>query len=222
MANIVKSERFIKYYLQPCYIAAMQHPISLLALGDSYTIGEAVPENQRWPEHLKVLLAEKGIALEQIDIIATTGWTTDELLKAIEKRALTGKYSYVSLLIGVNNQYRGYNIEVYKAEFERLLNIAFSYALNKENVFVLSIPDWGVTPFAEGRDRQQIAKEIDAYNSINKHIALQYNISYIDVTGISRIDDDTLVADDKLHPSGKMYALWAEKVFQTIFYDKSK
>lgn len=195
----------------------MQQPISLLALGDSYTIGEAVPENQRWPEHLKVLLAENGIALAHIDIVATTGWTTNELLKAIEERALAGKYTYVSLLIGVNNQYRGYNIEVYKAEFERLLNIAISYTSSKENVFVLSIPDWGVTPFADGRDRQQIAKEIDEYNSINRHIALQHGISYIDVTGISRINDDTLIADDKLHPSGKMYALWAAEVLKSIF-----
>lgn len=187
---------------------------TFLALGDSYTIGEAVPQNERWPELLKHLLLEKGIDITHIDIIAKTGWTTDELLKAIEERNLQGKYTYVSLLIGVNNQYRGYDINVYKVEFERLLNIAIGYCEDKKNVIVLSIPDWGVMPFADGKDRAAIALEIDAYNVANKTITAQYGIAYVDVTEISRRveTDKSLVANDDLHPSGKMYALWAMQV----------
>lgn len=193
--------------------------VSLLALGDSYTIGEAVPENERWPEQLQRKLLPKGIAIDKIDIIATTGWTTDELLKAIDERGLTGKYTYVSLLIGVNNQYRGYDINVYAAEFEKLLNIAIGYAEDKADVFVLSIPDWGAMPFAEGKDRNQIAREIDAYNAINKRIAGQYGIQYVDVTPISRRagEEPGLVATDNLHPSGIMYGLWADEIVYQLF-----
>jgi len=196
----------------------MNTTATFLALGDSYTIGEAVPESGRWPEQLKVLLCDKGIDIKQIDSIATTGWTTDELLKAIEERAPQGNYTYVSLLIGVNNQYRGYNINTYKAEFEQLLNKAIGYCTDKANVFVLSIPDWGATPFAEGKDRQAIAKEIDEYNAVAKTIAVQYGITYIDVTDISRraLHDETLLANDKLHPSEKMYSLWAINVLPYI------
>ncbi len=197
----------------------MNNAASFLALGDSYTIGEAVPENERWPELLKLLLVEKGITLQPIDIIAKTGWTTGELLQAIEERALSGKYTYASLLIGVNNQYRKYDINSYTEEFERLLNIAIAHCSDTNNVIVLSIPDWGATPFAEGKDRTIIGKEIDVYNAINKAITEKYGIHYVDVTEISRMAlmDESLVAEDKLHPSGKMYALWAMNVFQKIF-----
>lgn len=193
----------------------MNKPLTLLALGDSYTIGEAVEEQMRWPNQLKSILQHRGINLSFIQIIATTGWTTDELNKAIDDHSPKGPFDYVSLLIGVNNQYRGYSLDTYKLEFESLLKRAIDYADNDvKHVIVLSIPDWGVTPFAEGRDRAEIAKQIDDFNAANKDISLRYGVHYIDITPGSRLasSDSTLVATDGLHPSGKMYAAWAEQV----------
>lgn len=186
-----------------------------MALGDSYTIGEAVDEDQRWPIQLKALLNPKGIVLNEIDIIAKTGWTTDELKAAIIDRNIITSYSYVSLLIGVNNQYRGYPIDKYEKEFKELLSLAIGFSSNNtKNVFVLSIPDWGAMPFAEGKDRDEIAKQIDEFNIVNKRISLDSGVNYIDVTAISRLalKDKDLVASDGLHPSGKMYGMWAELV----------
>lgn len=193
----------------------MNKPLTFLALGDSYTIGEAVEESQRWPNQLKVILSNKGYRFADIQIIATTGWTTDELNKAIDERSPEGLFDYVSLLIGVNNQYRGYPLEAYKLEFENLLKRAIGYANNNvKHVIVLSIPDWGVTPFAEGRDREDIAQQINDFNAANKEISLRYGVHYIDITPGSRLakTDITLVAADGLHPSGKMYGEWAAKV----------
>ena len=193
----------------------MNNHFTLLALGDSYTIGEAVDENQRWPIQLKLLLASKGIILNEIDIIAKTGWTTDELKTAIDDKNITAKYDYVSLLIGVNNQYRGYPLENYKNEFKQLLDMAIGFASgNTKNVIVLSIPDWGAMPFAEGKDRADIGHKIDAFNASNKTISDSAGVHYVDVTLISRmaINDKSLVASDGLHPSGKMYAMWAAEV----------
>lgn len=188
---------------------------TFLALGDSYTIGEAVEESQRWPNQLKLILHGRGIILNEIEIIAKTGWTTDELKIAIAEKGLTGKYDYVSLLIGVNNQYRGYPLDTYKKEFEELLITAINYAAGlSQNVIVLSIPDWGAMPFAEGKDRTAIASEIDAFNAANLKICLSYKVHYVDVTPISRMapEDALLVASDGLHPSGKMYKMWADQV----------
>jgi len=193
----------------------MDAHFSFLALGDSYTIGEAVDENQRWPIQLKVLLNGRGIVLNEVDIIAKTGWTTAELQAAISDARIDRKYNYVSLLIGVNNQYRGYPLDSYEKEFSELLLKAIGYASgNVGNVFVLSIPDWGAMPFAEGKDRALIGKQIDDFNAANKKIALAVGVNYVDITPISRLalSDKDLVASDGLHPSGKMYNMWASEV----------
>jgi len=192
---------------------------SFLALGDSYTIGESVPSAQNFPHQTIDLLKKSGYSFKSPEIIARTGWTTDELQQAINTASLSSSYNIITLLIGVNNQYRGYDINVYASEFEKLLQQAIAFAGNDTaHVFVLSIPDWGVTPFAAGRDTSKIAQEIDAYNAINKKIALQYNVHYIDITPDTRkaAHDNTLIAGDGLHPSEAEYAKWAEKLSEAI------
>ncbi len=189
-----------------------------LALGDSYTIGESVEADERWPNHLAGLLGGKGYPFE-VTIIARTGWTTNELWEGIQKASLQPPYDLVSLLIGVNNQYRGYPIEEYRAEFRFLVNKSIEYAGGDVNrVFVLSIPDWGITPFAAGRDRDQITAEIDAFNSVNREESKNAGVHYLDVTPVSRqaIDDSALIANDGLHPSGRMYASWAELMLPEV------
>ena len=185
-----------------------------LALGDSYTIGESVAENERWPNQLAALLSEKNIQTD-VTIIARTGWTTSELWQGIQADPPRGKYDLVSLLIGVNNQYRGYDINKYRDEFRFLLEKTIEYAGGKpEHVILLSIPDWGVTPFASGRDRDKIANDIDAFNLINLDESKKMGVHYVDVTLASReaLNDPGLVAGDGLHPSAKMYAEWAKLV----------
>lgn len=189
--------------------------VRYLALGDSYTIGESVPEAERWPNQLSDLLAAEGVRTE-VTIIARTGWTTDELWEAIQAREIRPPYDLVSLLIGVNNQYRGYDMDKYRQEFRLLLNKSIEYAGgDPSRVIVLSIPDWGVTPFAWGRDAAQIAREIDAFNAVNREEAEGVNVHYVDVTPISRqvVNDSSLIASDGLHPSGKMYTEWAQLAF---------
>lgn len=189
--------------------------LQLLALGDSYTIGESVPEAARWPVQLVAMLAKRGVTLEPPIIIAKTGWTTDELAAAIAEQKPQGPFELVTLLIGVNDQYRGRSPEEYQREFRSLLAQAVSFAGGRAGrVIVVSIPDWGVTPFAEGRDRTGIARQIDLYNRVNWDEASRTGARYVDVTPISRraAREPHLVADDGLHPSGEMYRLWAEKV----------
>jgi lysophospholipase L1-like esterase len=186
--------------------------LKLLALGDSYTIGEAVDESERWPVLLFKILNEAGVVVKMPQIVAKTGWTTDELNQAIDDANIKETFHLVSLLIGVNNQYRGRSVENYKIEFEALLKRAIKFAGNEPpNVFVLSIPDWGCTPFAEGRDRQKIAEEIDAYNLVNKQISESLGVKWFDITTSTRksIGDLSLLAADGLHPSGKNYKEWA-------------
>jgi lysophospholipase L1-like esterase len=197
-----------------------------LALGDSYTIGEMVAPPDNFPGQVFTLLQQKGIDIQAPRIIAKTGWTTDELetgiIDANTLHPLSGQYDFVSLLIGVNNQYRGRSVDEYRPEFEELLRKAIHFAGGKaDHVVVVSIPDWGVTPFAAGRDREQIAREIDAYNAANKQVALRYNIHYIDITPWTReaASDHSLLASDGLHPSGKEYRRWAELI---AIYFKSK
>jgi lysophospholipase L1-like esterase len=196
-------------------------PYHYLALGDSYTIGEMVTGPENFPNQVAAQLQITAPGFQNPRIIAKTGWTTDELTAGIAAANLAdplrSSYDFVSLLIGVNNQYRGRPADDYKPAFEQLLNKAIACAGSKtERVVVLSIPDWGVTPFALGRDRLQIAREIDAYNAANKAIALQYNVKYIDITPWTReaATDNTLLAADGLHPSGKEYRRWAEKVVE--------
>jgi lysophospholipase L1-like esterase len=188
---------------------------SYLALGDSYTIGESVSQNQSFPFQLAAKLNLAGIKMSPPEIIATTGWTTDDLISAIEEKGLQNKYDLVTLLIGVNNQYRGYSKENYRVEFKGLLQTALDYADgNKERVFVVSIPDWGVTPYAQKSNRgvAKISAEIDAFNAVNKEEALKAGVAYVDITPGSKkaATDLSLLAEDGLHPSGKMYAEWAK------------
>ena len=189
-------------------------PIKYLALGDSYTIGESVTEPERWPNQLVDSLAKKGIQLGKPTIIATTGWRTDDLRNAMTKAHLKNEYELVSLLIGVNNQYQGKSSSIYASEFEELLKWAVRLAGGKKHrVFVVSIPDYGFTPF--GKPKQEvISKAIDEFNEINAQIAYKYGIRYFNITDISRdgLSDPTLVAADGLHPSGKMYAYWVELI----------
>ena len=201
-------------------------PIRYLALGDSYTIGESVDEAERWSNQLAELLSPRlGGSKIEVTIIAKTGWTTDELWKGIQANPPEGTYDMISLLIGVNNQYRGRDIEEYREQFVYLLNKSIEYAGGDAGrVIVLSIPDWGVTPFAQGRDAGQIAKEIDIFNTINKEETKEAGAHYVDITPISReaVNDVSLIASDGLHPSGKMYAMWAEEVLSLALEVLSK
>jgi len=186
-----------------------------LALGDSYTIGESVDISERFPIQLNESLKSEGVELDDPEIIAKTGWTTDELMAGINQVDLGSDYDLVTLLIGVNNQYRGRDIENYTSEFTQLLEQSIEFAGgNKERVIVVSIPDYGVTPFGQEKGRQRIAKEIDAFNSANKAICKRFGVKWIDVTQISRtaFKNKKLVAEDGLHPSGKMYALWVREI----------
>jgi len=188
-------------------------PLTYLALGDSYTIGESVLAVQSFPYQLASILNKQQYSVGTPTIIARTGWTTDELIREINAQNIKQKFDIVTLLIGVNNQYRGYNIDTYRTEFVQLLNTALNYASgNKKRVFVISIPNWGVTPFAQGRDVTQITKEIGQYNAINKEESEKAGVSYTNITPISQqaIADPSLVAPDGLHPSGKMYMLWTD------------
>lgn len=186
-----------------------------LALGDSYTIGESVKQSESFPFQLQSLLKNNGINVASPKIIATTGWTTSELQSAIVQATLTHKFDFVTLLIGVNNQYRGNSIETYKKEFAELLQTAISFANgDKTKVFVVSIPDWGVTPFGKnaGKSPQVIASEIDSFNAVNEQITISAGISYTNITPASRkaSSDLSLIANDGLHPSAKMYSEWAD------------
>lgn len=191
----------------------MQPAHTLLCLGDSYTIGESVQPAENFPNQTIRLLRKKGYAFHDPEIIARTGWTTDELQEAIDNYSFKDAYDFVTLLIGVNNQYRGSRVDDYRLEFESLLKQAIQFANgNAGHVVVLSIPDWSVTPFAKERDTKQIAIEIDNYNSANKAIAEQYKVGYIDITPKTReaVHDRGLIAADGLHPSAKEYAKWSE------------
>jgi lysophospholipase L1-like esterase len=197
---------------------AQHGTIKFLALGDSYTIGESVAVNERWPVQLAHALRAKGIDCSEPQIVATTGWRTDDLKHAIEKARLKPEYTLVSLLIGVNNYYQGKSAESYAPEFEELLRTAIALAQgDKSRVFVVSIPDYGYTPF--GKEKQNvISTGIDAYNTINKSVAQKLGVKYIYITDISRkgLTDPDLVATDGLHPSGKMYRAWVERMLGVI------
>jgi lysophospholipase L1-like esterase len=187
--------------------------ISYLALGDSYTIGEGVAEADRWPAQLARALRAEGIALDDPRVIATTGWTTDELAAALDAVEPIREYGFVSLAVGVNNQYRGRSVENYRVEFMALIERAIGYAGGRaDRVLVLSIPDWGVTRFgmASGRDAVEIAQELDAYNAAAAEVCARRGVAFVDIAPISRArgGEDAMLADDGLHPSAAMYTEW--------------
>jgi len=189
-----------------------------LALGDSYTIGERVSVKNRWPNQLAKLLEAEGIPTE-VTIIARTGWTVKELWEGIQADPPEGTYDLVTLLIGVNDQYRGYPVDGYREDFRFMLGKAIEYAGgNPDHVVVLSIPDWGFTPFAATRDTEPISQQIDEFNTVKLEETKSLGVHYVDVTLISRMgmNDFELIAGDCLHPSGKMYAMWAEKTLPIV------
>lgn len=189
--------------------------LSFLALGDSYTIGESVSQDQRWPNQMIDLALNKDVLFNQPNIIAKTGWRTEQLIDTLNKINFIKKFDYVSLMIGVNNQYSLKPIDTFRLDLIKLLDMSIGYSIKRDNVVLISIPDWGVTPFGEGYDRNIIKGDIDQFNSVIKDIANTNNILYVDVTEISRraLIEKDLIANDSLHPSGKMYKEWAEKIY---------
>lgn len=190
--------------------------LSYLALGDSYTIGEAVAVEGRWPHQLAAALRAQGVDLADPQTVAITGWTTDELDAGIDAAAPQGPFDFVSLLIGVNNQYRGRPLDEYRQQFEALLQHAIGYAGGDAGrVLVLSFPDWSATPFGagSGRDLARIEIETDEFNAAAEVISTQQGVAFVDITDISRAHgaDPAMIAEDGLHPSARMYALWAER-----------
>jgi lysophospholipase L1-like esterase len=190
-----------------------------LALGDSYTIGTSVAEADRYPVQTVALLKAQGITMAGVEIIATNGWTTADLIAATKNKPANNNYDIVSLLIGVNNQYRGGSIDEYRQQFNILLQRAIQLAGGRPtHVIVLSIPDYSVTPFASGSDQQKIAREIDAFNEVNRSMALAAQVPYLYITDESRkaAADLSLVAADRLHFSGKAYAVWSARLAPMI------
>jgi lysophospholipase L1-like esterase len=201
------------------------HNLSFLALGDSYTIGEGVPIQDSFPHQTVEILRNKKFQLNPPVLIAKTGWTTGELYNAIVSNKLNDTYDIVTLLIGVNNQYRGNTIQEFSYEYEILLQKAISLAGNKQsNVFTLSIPDWSVTPFAEGREKKKIADEINAFNDMAESISRLFQVQFIEITTEYKVRsvDPSFIAKDKLHPSGKEYKAWSEKIATEIVKSYTK
>lgn len=198
---------------------AEQNTLTFLALGDSYTIGEAVPEVDRWLNQLTSRLREDEISISNPRIIATTGWSTDDLQKGIVEAKISTTYDLVSLLIGVNNQYQGYDLEAYKKEFSELLVQAIEFADGKvENVFVISIPDYGVMPFTTSNNLnpEKIFSELTDYNLEARKICKSLGVIFFEITEWSRkaASDPSLVASDGLHPTGKMYTNWVDTCYE--------
>ncbi|MFK8038535.1 MAG: SGNH/GDSL hydrolase family protein [Crocinitomicaceae bacterium] len=189
--------------------------LTYLALGDSYTIGESVNENERWPLQLAAALNNEGVNLDT-KIIAKTGWRTDNLLQTAKKKLRDEKFDLVSLLIGVNNEYQGESANGFEAKFRACLDYAVTRSKKgKAGVFIVTIPDYGYTPFGK-RNRKKISKRLEAYNSICKSVAKTEGVLCVDITPISQngLIDTDLVADDGLHPSSKQYKLWVEEILK--------
>lgn len=189
--------------------------ISFLALGDSYTEGTSELQRNGWPTQLVSILNKKKIPVTPPKIVAKAGWTTTDLIRQINSENLNSNYKLVSLLIGVNNQYQSLPLDTFKTEFPALLETAIQLANNNpDNVFVLSIPDWSVTPFARFKDKEKITGELETYNSIIEDVTNQYDVQFIEITNLSKkaAFNRSLIASDSLHPSGKMYKTWAKKI----------
>ena len=193
-----------------------QTQFSLLALGDSYTIGEGVNEDQIWPNQFIKVAYENGVDFSSPRIIAETGWKSYDLINAIESSNFEKKYDYVSLLIGVNNQFNSRPVNEFKNDLDKLLIKINNLKKKSGSVLIISIPDWGSSPYGVGFDRNEISNEINSFNNSLKSFANINGLKYVDVTEISRraINEPNLIAIDNLHPSGIMYLEWAKKIFQ--------
>jgi len=190
---------------------------SFLALGDSYTIGEGVNENERWPNQFVEVADENGLDFEKPEIIAETGWKTYDLLNALSQTNFTQKYDYVSLLIGVNNQFNSRSIDEFEEDLSKLMDKMNSLKKSNGNIIILSIPDWGYTPFGNSYNRKVISSEINLFNNSLINFANSNGLKYVDVTEISRraLSESNLLASDNLHPSGLMYLEWVKKIYET-------
>ncbi len=190
-----------------------------LALGDSYTVGDAILQKESFPYQLVQQLNASGVKTEEPTVVAFTGWTTANLITGISQAKLADKYDFVTLLIGVNNQYVQASEDIYRKEFHELLNTAISHSGGgRATVFVLSIPDWGVTPFGKLKAPRDVSSEINRFNAINKEEAHNASVHYIDITSGSRLaeSDQSLTSIDSLHPSGKMYAEWVKQLLPLV------
>ncbi len=193
----------------------MTHYSTYLALGDSYTIGESVPLFESFPYQVAQLMRKAKYHFQAPEMVAKTGWTSSELAEHILHTELNDQYDFVTLLIGVNNQYRDLVIKDFETDFNFLVNKAIHFAGNKSNrVMVLSVPDWGYTPFANGKDIQKISKEIDDYNKVCSDITKKMKTHFINITDETRAEKNNLqaIANDRLHYSKTTHSRWAEKV----------
>tara|TARA_B100000886_G_scaffold211618_1_gene146567 strand:+ start:3147 stop:3893 length:747 start_codon:yes stop_codon:yes gene_type:complete len=195
---------------------SLENSYSFIALGDSYTIGEGVNENERWPNQFVDVAYENGVDFDQPIIIAETGWKTYDLLNAINQTNFTKKYDYVSLLIGVNNQFNSRPIDEFEEDLNELMEEMKKIKKNDGSIIIISIPDWGYSPFGESSDMIDISSKIDLFNSSLRKFASTNNLKFVDVTEISRrgIEEPNLITGDSLHPSGIMYLEWAKKIYE--------
>lgn len=210
------------FLLLPIASYCQRDSISYLALGDSYTAGTSESLINGWPYQLVEIFNKRKVPVKTPKIVAQPGWTTTDLIKSIKSQHLEPKYDLVSLLIGVNNQYKGKPLDIFKLEFQELLNTSIALAQGKpENVFVLTIPDWSVTPFARFRDKEKIVRELETYNTLIGEETKKRQVQLIDITKISRnaAVNPSWVASDSLHPSKKMYKAWAKKISKSILKD---
>ena len=192
-----------------------ENPYSFIALGDSYTIGEGVNEDERWPNQFVDVAYENGVDFDQPMIIAETGWKTYDLLNAINQTNFSKKYDYISLLIGVNNQFNSRPIDEFEEDLNKLMDEMKRIKKNDGSIIIISIPDWGYTPFGESSDMSDISEQINLFNSSLRKFASTNGLKYVDVTEISRrgINEPDLITNDNLHPSGTMYLEWAKKIY---------
>lgn len=204
------------FILEDNLTKSLESSYSFIALGDSYTIGEGVNENERWPNQFVDVAYENGVDFDQPIIIAETGWKTYDLLNAINQTNFTKKYDYVSLLIGVNNQFNSRSIYEFEDDLDKIMDKIDIIRKNNGSTIIISIPDWGYTPFAESYNRDTISYEINIFNKSLKNFADKNDIKYVDVTEISRktLNEDDLLASDSLHPNGLMYFEWAKKIYE--------
>lgn len=199
------------------FISPNNESYSFLALGDSYTVGEGVSYEESWPSQFVDYALDRGIDFKNPELIAQTGWKTYDLLNAIKSSNLSVKYDFISLLIGVNNQFNSRPLSEFEDDLNEILTEINYLKKGNSKVIVISIPDWGYSPYGSSYDRERISDEIDQFNNILKKISEQNNLNFVDVTQISRlaIKEPNLIAEDKLHPSGLMYLEWVEKIYES-------